>query len=82
MYPPHVQFDCPTWDATCHLAVFREVPSVDMPHFVGFHLQNLICMRNIIDSLSSIVFVQYCLFFLPGKKKKGIRILAGKHQLD
>jgi len=20
MYPPHVQFDCPTWDATCQLA--------------------------------------------------------------
>lgn len=76
MYPPHVRFDCLTWDATCQLAVFREVPSVDMPHFVGFHIKDLLCMRNIIDSLSSIVFSP------RGKKNKGIRILAGKHKLD
>jgi hypothetical protein len=62
MYPPHVQFDCPTWEATCQLSVFREVPSVDMPHFVGFHLKDLICMRSIIDSLSR--------FFFLGKKKR------------
>lgn len=65
MYPPHVQFDCPTWDTTCQLAVSREVPSVNMPHFVGFHLQDLICMRNIIDSMSIIVF-----FFHLGKKRR------------
>jgi len=56
MYPPHVQFDCPTWEATCQLAMFREVQIVDIPHFVGFHLQDLIWMINIIDSRSSTLF--------------------------
>lgn len=75
IYPPQVQFDCPTWEATCQLAMFKEVPTVDMPHFVGFHLQDLIWMINIIESLSSI------LFFFEGKNK-GKRILAGKYYLD
>jgi len=74
MYPPHVQFDCPTWETTCQLAMFREVPSVDMPHFVGFHLRDLIRIINIIDSLSNI------LFFFLGKKERNA--IFGRKTLD
>ena len=43
--------------------MFWEIPSVDMPHFVGFNLQDFICVRNIIDSVSSILF-------FPAKEKR------------